>query len=79
MKANDQISYYCFTKTCPVSVYACDSVEVVDLPFTEETLTTEHRCEFCNHRLVSAVDIELKQAMAKKPVGSRLIKYAVKV
>ncbi len=65
MKDNDEISYYCFNKTCKASVYFHDSVRITDLPFTALTLTSEHYCSICQSRLVSVVDIELRQAITQ--------------
>jgi len=79
MKVNDQISYYCFNKTCTGSVYSCINVEVTDLPFNEQTLTSEHRCPICNAKLVSVVDIELRQAIHSTPAKSKLLRFAQRV
>jgi hypothetical protein len=66
MKTNDQIAFYCFNRTCKSSIYFSSTIRVVDLPLTMETLTHEHRCNHCNARMVSMMDIEVKRALHKK-------------
>jgi len=78
MKDQDHISYYCFNKACPVSVYNRELTEVTDLPFTERTLSHEHHCHHCHGKLVSVVDIELRQAMSKKTKMPVLPRFAYK-
>lgn len=79
MKDNDQISYYCFNKACSGSVYSADKVEVTELPFSEQTLVSEHRCAICNAKLISVVDIELRRAVSNTPAQSKLLRFAQRV
>ena len=63
MKFKDKISYYCFNKCCENSIYFNKSVKVTDMPYDEQTLNSEHHCILCGKKLVSTIDIELRQAL----------------
>jgi len=59
----DLISYYCFNKQCHGSVYFSKSVLITDLTLSEETLSNDHHCIFCSSKLISLIDIELRQSI----------------
>lgn len=62
MKTKNSIAYYCFNRACKGSVYFSNTVRITDLPLTLATLSQDHECSLCHSRLVSMMDIELRQA-----------------
>lgn len=62
MNYSPHIAYYCFNKHCNGSIYQRDVVPL-NLPFNLDTITTEHFCDRCNGKLVSLIDIEVRQVL----------------
>ncbi|GAC1301557.1 MAG: hypothetical protein NVSMB24_04620 [Mucilaginibacter sp.] len=76
MKTNDNISYYCFNHTCKGSIYNSNSVLITDLPLTSRTLNNSHYCVLCNSKLISLIDIEIKQTLGENAVMSEDLKHS---
>ncbi len=68
---NQRITYYCFNKNCLFSIYNARPVELV-LPFNLTALSNEHFCSDCGHKLVSLVDIEIRQALASCSIDNEI-------
>jgi len=65
---NENISYYCFNSSCKGSIYNSKSVIIIDLPLNARTLNNNHHCVVCNTKLVSLIDIEIKQALGEQAI-----------
>jgi hypothetical protein len=74
---NENISYYCFNNACKGSIYNSNSVIIIDLPLNARTLNNSHYCVLCNKKLVSLVDIEIKQALGDHAaIGEDFLKHS---
>ena len=77
MKTNENISYYCFNHSCKGSIYNSNSVIIIDLPLNARTLNNNHHCVLCNSKLVSLLDIEIKQALGDHAaIGEDFLKHS---
>lgn len=63
MKTKNAVAYYCFNRACKKSIYFSDTIRVTHLPLSVVTLSSDHFCSLCNKRLISMIDIELRQAL----------------
>ncbi len=72
MKVKDRISYYCFNKKCTGSVYFHKTIKIAFLPLTTKTLTQEQYCNLCGEKIISVLDIELRQALYAKKQSDKL-------
>ncbi|EHQ28723.1 hypothetical protein Mucpa_4635 [Mucilaginibacter paludis DSM 18603] len=63
MNYHTNIVYYCFNKHCKTSIYHRDAVHL-NLTFSLDTLITDHFCSSCSSKLVSLIDVEIRQTLA---------------
>jgi hypothetical protein len=54
---------YCINRVCPGSVFG--SIQEIRLELTPENLIDIHVCPQCYARLVTAIDIEIRQILAE--------------
>ena len=54
---------YCINMACPGSVFG--TIQEISLELTPENLTNTHLCPQCDSRLVTAIDIEIRQILVE--------------
>jgi hypothetical protein len=59
---------YCLNIKCKYSIYHHGMI--IKTPFTADNLVSEHLCSRCSKPLTSAMDMEIKQALAA-PLSKR--------